>query len=86
MMRVILTQLVLFLLPFLAYALWIWLSKRSRHPENWTRGPVAWLTLAGLLLVIVSFVFLDTFNQAPEGTQYRPSEMRDGVFVPGRFE
>lgn len=86
MLRVILTQLLLFLLPFICYALWLWLSKRSRHPDSWSKGPIAWLTLAGLVLVISGLVGMAAFDKSPEGTSYRPSEMRDGVFVPGRFE
>jgi len=86
MLRVFIQQLFLFLFPFLCYALWLWLSKRSNHPDRWSRGPIAWLTLAGLVLVIAGLVGMAMVDRAPEGTSYRPSEMRDGVFVPGRFE
>ncbi|WP_428650788.1 DUF6111 family protein [Roseibium sp.] len=86
MLRIVFTQLLLFLIPFVCYGAWLWLSKKSRHPESWSRGPIAWLTLAGLALVIAGLVAMAQFDRAPEGTSYRPSEMRDGVFVPGRFE
>lgn len=86
MLRIILTQLFLFLLPFACYACYLWLSKKGDNPENWSRGPVAWLTVAGLFLTISGFVAVAQFNRAPEGTQYRPAEFRDGVLIPGRFE
>jgi len=86
MFRVILVHVVLFLLPFIGYAVWLWLAKRSKDPDNWTVKPVAWLTVAGLVLVIGGLVGMASFDHAPEGASWRPSEMRDGVFVPGRYE
>lgn len=86
MLRIILTQLILFLLPFACYTAWLWLTKKNKDPDSWTRGPVAWLTLAGIALVIGGLVSVAVFNRSPEGKEYRPSEIRDGVFIPGRFE
>lgn len=86
MLRIILTQLFLFLLPFACYATWLWLSKKGENPESWSRGPVAWLTLAGLALTITGFVAVALLNSSPEGKEYRPAEFRDGVLIPGRFE
>lgn len=86
MLRIFLVQLLLFLSPFLCYALWLWLGKRSHHPERWSRGPIAWLTVAGLTLVIVGFVTMASLTKSDGGKDFRPSEMRDGVFIPGRYE
>lgn len=86
MIRLLLVQFLLFLLPFACYAAWLWLSKKTGQDENWSRGPIAWLTLAGLLLAIAGVSANAIFNTSPEGMQYRPSTFQDGVFVPGRFE
>ncbi|MCX2725842.1 DUF6111 family protein [Roseibium salinum] len=86
MLRFVVIHIILFLLPFFCYAIWLWLSKRSKHPDSWTKGPIAWLTLAGLVLVIAGLVVMAVTDTSPEGKNFRPSEMRDGVFVPGRFE
>ncbi|MEP3048249.1 MAG: DUF6111 family protein [Roseibium sp.] len=86
MLRIVLTQLFLFLLPFACYTAWLYLTKKNKEPDSWTRGPVAWLTLAGLALMISALVAVAFLGKSPEGTEYRPSEFRDGVFVPGRFE
>ena len=86
MLRVALTHLILCLLPFFCYALWLWLTKRSKHPDRWAKGPIAWLTVSGLVLVIGGFFVMSTLNRGPEGTDYRPTQMKDGVFVPGGFE
>lgn len=86
MFRVFLAHLFLFLLPFFGYALWLWLSKKSHHPDRWSKGPIAWLTLSGLVLVIAGLVGMASFKQSPEGANFIPSQMRDGEFVPGRYE
>ena len=86
MLRVILWQILLFLLPFFGYALWLWLNKKAHVSEHWRNGPMGWLTLAGVALVVVGLIVFATDRQAPEGKEYRPAEMRDGVFVPGRYE
>ncbi|ADZ69592.1 DUF6111 family protein [Polymorphum gilvum] len=86
MVRVIFTHLVLFLLPFAFYALWLWVSKKEQTSENWRKGPIAWLVIVGAVLVSISLGLMASFDKSPEGLEYRPAEIRDGVFVPGRFE
>lgn len=86
MVRVFILHLLLFLLPFITYGLWLWLSKRNTEPGRWSAKPMAWLTLVGLILVITGLVGMASFDHAPDGANWRPSEMRDGVFVPGRYE
>ena len=76
MLRVFAIHLLLFLLPFIFYAIWLRASKRSNHPERWSKGPIAWLTLSGVALVIAGLVAMATLSKSPEGTSYRPSEMR----------
>ncbi|MEP0235715.1 DUF6111 family protein [Roseibium sp.] len=86
MFRVVLSHMILFLLPFVGYAVWLWIKKKSQTSENWKNGPMAWLTLAGILLVLVSLVIFATFKKMPDGTEYRPSRMENGVFIPGGYE
>ncbi len=86
MIRVILSHFLLFLLPFLGYAIWLWLNKKAQTSENWKNGPNGWLALAGLVLVLVSLALFASFKKMPEGAEYVPSHMENGVFVPGRYE
>ena len=86
MLRVILADIILFLLPFLAYGFWLWLNNKAHVSEHWRNGPMGWLTLAGIALMVVSFVIFASLKQAPEGAEYRPAHMENGVYVPGRFE
>ncbi|GAA0775351.1 hypothetical protein E1180_12545 [Roseibium denhamense] len=85
MVRVFLTHIILFLLPFFCYALWLWLANKSKKPGNWAKGPVAWLTVAGLILVIGGLVTFG-ISAPPEDKEFIPSTIENGVFVPGRYE
>ena len=85
MIRPILTELALFLAPFAAYALFLWVTKAGvLERESWTPKQIASLTIVALILMIGSFVYLAHFAGAPPGTIYEPAHMEDGKFVPGR--
>jgi cytochrome bd-type quinol oxidase subunit 2 len=86
MLRIILIDIILFLLPFLVYGFWLWVNNKAHVSEHWRKGPMAWLALAGIALVVVSFVIFASIKQAPDGAEYRPAHMENGVFVPGHYE
>ncbi|WP_346910076.1 DUF6111 family protein [uncultured Roseibium sp.] len=86
MLRIILANIILFFLPFLAYGFWLWLNNKAHVSEHWRKGPMAWLALTGIALVGVSFIIMASIKQAPDGAEYRPAHMENGVFVPGRYE
>lgn len=86
MLRIILTQLLLFSLPFIGFAIWLFINKKAQTSENWRNGPMLWLVIAGGLLVIGGLVMLTMTGGLPDGMSYRPAEMRDGQFIPGRYE
>ena len=86
MVRPVLTELVLFVVPFALYALFLWAAKRGGvlDPANWPLSHVAWLLIAALLLVIGSFVVLAQWGGAPPHSTYVPAHIEDGKFVPGQ--
>jgi hypothetical protein len=49
----------------------------------WSLPRLMWLTIAALLLVITSFLFLAQFGGAPPGSTYVPAHMENGRLVPG---
>ncbi|MDB5559465.1 MAG: putative rane protein [Enterovirga sp.] len=84
MIRVILTEGLLFLLPFAAFALLLLLQRRRvLDIEHWS-GPVVWLAMAGLALVLASFLYKGFLADRPEGG-FEPTHMENGQLVPGRF-
>jgi hypothetical protein len=85
MIRPILTELALFLTPFVIYAIFLWATKAGvLDPAHWSLGRIAWLVIASLVLMIGSFVVLAHFGGAPPGSKYEPAHFEDGKFVPGQ--
>jgi hypothetical protein len=84
MIRQIATELALFLVPFVAYALFLWATRTGALEVGaWSMPRVMWLTIAALVLVIASFVVLAQFGGAPPGSTYIPAHLENGRLVPG---
>ncbi len=86
MLRIILVHLLLFLLPTLGYAFWLFATRRSAGQEQWEDAPRMWLAITGAGLVVISLLFFATFEGTPPDGVYKPAEFKDGKLVPGRFE
>jgi hypothetical protein len=84
MIRPVLTELAIFLIPFVAYALFL-IATRSGvlASSSWPMHLVAKLMLGSLLLVIISFVLLAHFSGAPPNSTYVPAHIENGRLVPG---
>ena len=84
MIRPVLTELTLFLAPFVVYAIFLWATRAGvLHPEAWTLPRIAWLVIASFVLMIGSFVVFAQWGGAPPGSTYVPARVEDGKFVPG---
>lgn len=70
------------LLPFALYGLYLWHVKRAGRdgPET---TPWFWLSAAGLVLMIASFLVYGLFFEEEIG-QYVPARLEDGRVVPGQ--
>jgi hypothetical protein len=84
MIRPILTEIGIFLIPFAAYALFL-LATRSGvlTTSSWPAHLVAKLVLGSLLLVVISFVMLAQFSGAPPNSTYVPAHLENGKLVDG---
>jgi hypothetical protein len=84
MIRPVLTEVGIFLIPFAVYALFL-LATRSGviAQASWPLHVIARLVLGSLLLVIVSLVLLAHFSGAPPDSTYIPAHIENGKFVPG---
>ena len=84
MIRPVLTELAIFLIPFVAYALFL-VATRSGvlTKSSWPAHLVAKLVLGSLLLVVLSFILLAHFSGAPPHSTYIPAHIENGKFVPG---
>ena len=84
MIRSVLTEIGVFLIPFAAYALFL-VATRSGFwlPASWPLHMIAKLTVAALLLVIASLILLAQFSGAPPHSTYVPAHIENGRLVPG---
>ena len=85
MIRPALTEIALFLTPFVLYAAFLVATNAGvLHAKSWAPRRLATLLAAALVLMIGSFVVLAQFSGAPPGSTYVPAHVEDGKFVPGR--
>ena len=85
MIRPVLTELALFVAPFVVYALFLWVTHAGvLDRASWSPKVLATLAIVALVLMIGSFVLLAHFSGAPPGSTYEPAHVEDGKFIPGR--
>ena len=85
MVRILFTQLILFLLPFIGFALWLVIQKKAQTSENWRKGPLAWLAIGGAVLMIGGLALLARIDVNSGDTVYVPAQIIDGKFIPGGY-
>ncbi len=85
MIRPVFTELVLFLAPFVVYAIFL-VATRAQvfNRGSWPPKTLATLAIAALLLMLGSFLILAHLSGSPPGSTYEPAHMENGKFVPGR--
>ena len=84
MIRPVLTEIGIFLIPFAAYAIFLVATRSGVFvSSSWPAHLVAKLVLGSLLLVIISFVMLAQFSGAPPNSTYIPAHIEDGKLVDG---
>jgi len=84
MIRPVLTELAIFLIPFVAYAIFLIATRAGVFTSSsWPARLIAKLVLGSLLLVIISFVLLAHFSGAPPNSTYIPAHIENGRLVPG---
>jgi hypothetical protein len=84
MIRPVLTELAIFLIPFAAYAIFLIATRAGVFASSsWPAHLIAKLVLGSLLLVVISFVLLAQFSGAPPDSTYIPAHMENGKLVPG---
>ena len=84
MIRTVLTEVGIFLIPFVAYALFLVATRSGvMAKSSWPARVIAKLVFGSLLLVVVSFILLAHFSGAPPDSTYVPAHIENGKFVPG---
>ena len=84
MIRPVLTEVGIFLIPFAIYAVFLIATRSGLLVQSsWPVQIVGKLALGSLLLVVVSFILLAHFSGAPPNSTYIPAHIENGKFVPG---
>jgi hypothetical protein len=84
MTRVLTIRLILFALPFAAYAVYLSLLKQKQIARPAT--PWALLFVVGLALVAASFIYLGLTEGETTSGHYVAPKVVDGRIVPGHVE
>ncbi len=85
MIRAIIGEAILFLLPFALF--FLFLAIRNRNPARYDawEGKIGWLVISGLACVIAGLVLFGVTREQHRGG-YEPPHMEDGRIVPGHFK
>jgi hypothetical protein len=84
MIRPALTEIGIFLIPFVVYALFLVASRSDLlMRSSWPVIVVGRLLLGSLLLVVLSLVLLAQFSGAPPHSTYVPAHLENGKLIPG---
>jgi hypothetical protein len=97
MIRTVIENLLLFLLPTLIYAAWVLFSRVRQTAEGESEevgsvsslmndAPLLWLFVCGAFLVIVTLTFFGSSSGGKPGQQYQPSVFKDGKIEPSHID
>lgn len=91
MIRLIIENILLFLLPTVLYVIFIMLRRSQERDNTVTRAldnaPLPLLFTVGFVLMISVLGYYGTQSSGGKpGQTYRPPELVDGKIKPGRFE
>lgn len=91
MIRLIIENILLFLLPTVLYVLYVMMRRSSQRDNTVTRAlesaPLVPLFGLGFVLMISVLAYFASRTTGGEpGQTYRPPQVVDGKITPGRFE
>jgi len=88
MIRIILQNIILFLLPTLIYFLVMMIRRRTQSFHDagqiLERAPLPWLLGGGLVLMISGLAYFSTHTGGKPGEAYQPPIYKDGKVIPGQ--
>ena len=89
MLRKIVIHGFFLVLPFALYGVWLLYRRRRAkaaggvEAPKWADAPLAWLSMAGLVLLILSFIVMSQLSRFDPGGAYAPPRLgEDGEIIP----
>lgn len=86
MLRVVVIDILLFLLPFLIYAVYMVWVKGVAPKTAMSGAPILWLIIAGFVVLFAGLLMLVQFSGGDRAGTYHPSVLEDGVIKPGSID
>jgi Family of unknown function (DUF6111) len=89
MIRIVIENILLFLLPTAIYVAYVLLTRRGEASTGAVinDAPLVWLFMAGALLVVGTFVYFASTTTGGRPDQvYIPPRMKDGRIEPGQIK
>jgi hypothetical protein len=95
MIRIVVENLLLFLLPTFVYVAWILMTREETSgPDSTTSSPsdifldapLLWLFSTGAILVVVTLIAFGSTSGGKPGQHYEPSSVKDGRIEPSHIE
>ncbi len=88
MIRVVIENILLFLLPTLIYVLFMLVRRRhtpgSTVQQIFDDAPIVWLLAAGAVAMVAGLAYFGSVTGGKPGEQYQPPVYRDGKIIPGQ--
>lgn len=86
MIRAVIENILLFLLPTVVYAIYVAVTRDDKHKGIFDEVPLAWLMGAGCVLVLIVLATYGSDTRGRPGQVYVPPSMKDGQIEPGRIK
>ncbi len=86
MIRIVIENILLFLLPTVAYAIYVAATRGNSRKGIFDEAPLAWLMLAGSVLVLGVLATYGSDTRGKPGQVYVPPSMKDGRIEPGQIK
>ncbi|MEZ5816791.1 MAG: DUF6111 family protein [Hyphomicrobiaceae bacterium] len=86
MIRIVIENILLFLLPTVVYVIYVAVTRGDARRGILDEAPLAWLMLAGSVLVVGVLAFYGSNTRGRPGQVYVPPSMKDGRIEPGRIK
>lgn len=88
MIRIILENVILFLLPTIIYVAYRLLTRKENASSARVLddAPLLWLFFAGAALALMTLVFFSKTDGGKPGQVYVPPVLKDGKIIPGHNE
>jgi len=84
MIRPVLTEVGVFLIPFALYAVFLLATKSGLlTQESWPLHMIGKLAIAAFVMIIISLILLAHFSGAAPDSTYIPAHIENGKFIPG---